>query len=113
MRPPFDIVVRSPLSGVEIIAHTPSATFSRLPNGSRATTSPSDEAQSARAALGIADAASARCAAHEPQVARNSRRSIDTVYLPGICHGAGALSTGAMLTRVAPFHIEGTPRMNV
>jgi hypothetical protein len=48
MMPPFDSVVRWPLRGVEINAQTPSATFSRDPNGSRAMTSPSGDCAQAR-----------------------------------------------------------------
>jgi hypothetical protein len=69
------MVVRSPVSGVEMSAHTPSATRSRLPKGSRATTVPNgDAAQARRKALGITDAASARWAAQLAEVERNSRR---------------------------------------
>src|SRR5512144_710945 len=73
--PPFDNVVLSPESGVEMSAQTPSATFSSAPNGSRATTAPGvARAQSNLAASGILAATKARCAAHEPDCVRNSRR---------------------------------------
>src|SRR3954470_12530214 len=82
MMPPFDSVVRSPLSGVEIRAHTPSLTFSRFPNGSRATTRPYGErVHAARAAAGMSVPASARCAAQLPVLARNSLRLMDIMVL--------------------------------
>src|SRR5690348_5388229 len=75
MRPPFEIVVRSPPRGLETSAHTPSAILSRLPNGSRTTVLPSgDEAHARRRAAGITEAASERWATHVPEETRNSRR---------------------------------------
>src|SRR5690606_36400117 len=76
MRPPLESVVRSPSSGREITAQTPSAIFSRVPNGSRATVWPRDSAaQTRRAPAGITDAASARWQAQVTVFPRNVRRS--------------------------------------
>ena len=61
MMPPFDSVVRSPPNGVEMSAQMPSATCSSEPNGSVATTAPSDvRAHAVRSASGATAAARAR-----------------------------------------------------
>src|SRR5262245_9272130 len=75
MIPPFDTVVKSPPSGVEIKAQTLAPIASSRPNGSAATTGPTvRRAQAARARAGVNAAAKARCRAQDAVSTRNSLR---------------------------------------
>src|SRR5262245_8997002 len=75
MIPPFDTVVKSPPSGVEIKAQTLAPIASSRPNGSAATTGPTvRRAQAARARAGVNAAAKTRCRAQDAVSTRNALR---------------------------------------
>src|SRR5262245_39041766 len=75
MIPPFDTVVKSPPSGVEIKAQTLAPIASSRPNGSTATTGPTvRRAQAARARAGVNRAGKGECRGEDAVSTRNSLR---------------------------------------